>query len=218
MYRFLRSLLLIVLLPVFCKTQDDVGGPTTKQNYKGFLMFSLGTAIPKSDLALQVASNDKAGLAKPGLDIRLSGGCLLSKNVGIYFSYFGQGFKLNAQVMADYFASQLPGTTCTVQITRGWGLGGLLGGFYARLPLGESETFALEPRVMFGFATGQSPDFSLTAKSVYPGGGQSTVRQYNASSQVVGAYILGCSFKIETSKRFMIGLNVDYTPYRYNRI
>ncbi len=192
-------------------SQTEMKEPEVRPKYRGYFMFGLGSAIPKGNLALQDVSNDKAGLAKNGLDFRFSFGYLFHENFGVCVAYYGQAFKVNAQAMADYYAKQSPGVSYSVQVTQGWGLGGALVGIYGKLPIDEKKKFFLEPRFMFGYSTGQSPEYSVTAYLTGNGYTQSAKAvQSSDASQAVGTYIIGGTLKMELGNRFCMGFNVDY--------
>lgn len=185
--------------------------PQDKPNYKGFAMISLGVASPLGNLANQDVANQDAGLAKPGADVRISGGYLLHKNFGICGIYYGESFLMNAQAMAEYFAKMSPGVGYSVVINSGWGLGGMLLGGYGSLPLDKEKMFIFEPRFMVGYAVGQSPDYDVTAFKTTNGVTQSaTVHQSRGSSQIVTSYLIGGGLKINLLKRLCLSGNVDY--------
>ncbi len=92
---------------------------SNRSDYKGYIMFSLGTASPLGDLADQNMNNPNSGMASTGADVRLSAGYLLTDYVGICAMYHGESFLLIAQSMAEQMASAYPGTAYTVAINSG---------------------------------------------------------------------------------------------------
>jgi hypothetical protein len=204
--------LIFFLFPFICNSQNEE--PLARTKYRGFLTFGIGSAIPAGDLAMQNAGDSRAGLAKGGLDLRLHFGYQVHDHVGLCLTYYGQAFRINAQAAADYYARQSPGTTNTVIVTRGWTLGGILGGLYFRLPVGEGGKCFLEPRVMLGVSTAKSPEFSVTTTyNYYPTSGgtySGKAETSSGESQLMGCYDIGTSLKFELGNRFCLSFSVDY--------
>lgn len=206
---------ILVLVPFIHYSQSDstlpkIKLPETPRKLHGYLTFGFGSAIPKGLLASQNVKSDSAGLAKNGLDIRLSFGYLFLEHFGICASYYSQSFVVNSKAIADYLNKINPNYSFDVNVTKNWRLNGTLLGLYAHIPIDESGKICLEPRAMIGLSSGRSPEYSITTQQTIGFAPSSTVKQSSDISDPVVTYVLGGSLRAELD-RFCLSANVDYT-------
>lgn len=178
-------------------------------DYKGYMLFTIGGSIPLGNLGKQDASVNEAGLAKTGIDLKLSGGYLISKNIGICASLFNKSFQVNEKLITEEIQKTSPNAKYLVTFDKGWNFSGVLAGAYFDFPIDENEVFIIEPKLMLGAAVGQSPDFTSSAK-VSGFNDPIKVHQYRKSSAPVFAYALGTSLKMNSNDHVFFSFNIDY--------
>jgi hypothetical protein len=174
------------------------------QNEKGFIGISLGPSIPMGDLASKNPNNSAAGWANTGaiFDVsfahKIGGG-----NFGITALLRGQSNPVDVDAFAEELVNQSPGVKWTVE-SSSWGIGGLMFGGFASFPVSEKASF--DTRVMIGFLSSASPDYTITGSGP---GGTAWVKQ-GTTTATSFAYMFGAGFKFDIAPRLYLLTNLDY--------
>jgi len=192
MKKIILSLAAILVLSVSGFCQD-----------KGYIGLSLGSSTPMGDFASNNPNNNNSGYAKGGAIFDISFGYKLGKYLGVAALLRGQANPTDAQAIADQIANANPGVS-TVVSSKSWGVGGLMVGGYASVPI--SAKYSFEPRVLIGFLNATSPDITVTVSS---GGNSAWIKEASASASAF-SYLLGIGVKHDVGKRICLLANVDY--------
>lgn len=168
-----------------------------------------GASIPLADYAKTDFNDEASGFAKVGGNFNI--------NFGYRFNeYFSLSGLLNGCVNRyDYikaqdqlygiFQDEYPDTKWIVE-SKSWGLGGLLIGGTASLPLGGNTIF-FEVRALGGFIYAYSPAIYITGKETGEEDRQVSIEQSSAASW---AFDAGAGFRYKRTKNQYFILFADY--------
>lgn len=105
--------------------------------------------------------------------------------------------------MAEELANQSPGVVWSVE-SKNWGIGGLMFGGFASIPVSNKATF--DTRAMIGFLSSTSPDITITATGT---GGSAWIKQ-GTTNATAFAYMFGAGFKFDIAPKLYLLTNLDY--------
>ena len=159
-----------------------------KRHYLGF---NVGAALPTGNFASTDFNNDKAGLAKTGLNVNLEGAGYIIPFVGIAGSLGAFTNSINAD---NY-------NTVTGKATvNKWQNGYVMAGPIVTLPIGK---FSIDGKVLFGVVGTKTPNIKIDYAN-----GSSTL--YDEKFMVNFGYSVGGSIRYNLLSRLALKLNCDY--------
>lgn len=165
---------------------------------KGYVGFSLGLSIPMGDLASEEMTNDKAGLAREGLLLEAVGAFRIGTNVGAMIAFRSVANPVNAQLIANSFAS-MTGGSVRVEADP-WVASSMLLGPYFTFPV--SEKADLELKMLGGLGFASSPELRIEF-------GGSQVVQTSADGTAF-TYVLGAGLRFALSPKLCLVSGLDY--------
>lgn len=184
---------------------------TTLKAQEGDVYVSLGggASIPLADYAKTDFNNEASGFAKVGGNFNINFGYRFNE----YFSLSGllngcvnrYDYIKSQDELYDIFQDEYPDTKWIVE-SKSWGLGGLLIGGTASLPLGGNTIF-FEVRALGGFIYAYSPAIYITGKETGTEDKKVSIEQNSAASW---AFDAGAGFRYNRTKNQYFILFADY--------
>lgn len=181
------------------------------QSEKVFIGLSVGPSIPLSDYKSTDLSKEESGFAKVGFNFNISVAYRLSRNFSLAALVTGSTNSINRSALQDEITDMnkgdLPNTSWSVEAGT-WGIGGILIGGLATLPL--SDRFFLDFRALCGIYTAYSPEYTLYANTIVQGSPVTYTFEREKYHGTSFAYNFGTGFKYKMGNKYLI-FNVDYT-------
>ncbi len=181
------------------------------QSEKVFVGLSVGPCIPLSDYKSTNLSKEESGFAKVGFNFNISVAYRLSRNFSLAALVTGSTNSINRSALQDEITDankeELPNTSWSVEAAN-WGIGGILIGGLATLPL--SNRFFFDFRALCGIYTAYSPEYKLYASTIFQGSPVTYTFEREKYHGVSFAYNFGTGFKYKMGNKYLI-FNVDYT-------
>ncbi len=204
MKREFFKILAFIFLIVFIKQ-------ATGQSEKVFVGLSVGPCIPLSDYKSTDLSKEESGFAKVGFNFNISVGYRLSRNFSLAALVTGSTNSINRSALQDEITDinteELPNTSWSGEAGT-WGIGGILIGGLATLPL--SSRFFIDFRALFGIYTAYSPEYTLYASTIIQGSPVTYTFEREKYHGTSFSYNFGTGLKYKMGNKYLI-VNADYT-------
>jgi len=198
----MKKILFVGFCSLFCFTTV-----IKAQEKKSFAGISIGASIPTGDFGSTDLSNDKAGLAKTGLALRLNYGYHFSKNFGGILIAKGNFNSIDMDAFRQQF-SVPTGSGASYSVNTGsYKSGAVLVGMFADMPISADEKFSFEVRALAGYQNSTIPEFNVTMSIPSVGTIDFAQESYSAGSF---AYTFGAGFKYKVGNNLALKLNGDY--------
>ena len=201
----LLSIFLVILIPSSVLSQEG----------EVYVSINAGISIPLLDYAESDFDNESSGFANTGAGLKIDFGYGLNDYLSLSGMFIGGVNRFDYIELRDWltenFATTLPNTQWVVE-SKSWGLGGLLVGVKAHLPLVTNQLF-LEASAMGGFIYVYSPARYITGVTVGEEDIMITTEQYASPSWALDGGI-GLRYKRTRTQYFI--LSADYligNPY-----
>jgi hypothetical protein len=211
-HRFMRQFsvtaCLLLIMALFSNTGRAQEGDV-------YVSLAGGVSIPLADYAATDFSRETSGFAKPGGNFTIHFGYRLNEYLSLCgllsggvnrFDYISVQDELN-----KIYNDVLPDTRWVVE-TKSWGLGGLLAGLNASLPL-QARRLYLEARLLGGFIYAYSPAVYISGLE---SGAEDKTITIEQSAAPAWSFDAGAGFRYQRSKKQYFTLYADYVyaqPY-----
>lgn len=178
---------------------------------KGYVGISYGLSSPSGDFASKDINDEKAGVAKMGYNVGLSGSYLFSKYIGVAALFRFQSNSQDEQPYKDFMnnISAPPSGASYVVDAKTWDVFSYMAGLYVSYPL--TQKLSVESKVLFGLSTTAFPETNISVSSV---SSKAEIMKFTSTNSSAFSNLLSFGVKYNLDKRFRLLADIDYWSFK----
>lgn len=178
---------------------------------KGFAGVTFGLSSPLNDFAIKDVNNDKAGIAKMGYNVGLSGSYLFSKYLGVAALFRFQSNSQDEQTYKDFMnnISAPPSGVSYAVAAKDWNIYSYMAGLYVSYPL--TRKLCIESKVLFGLSSSSFPETQISVSSV---SAKTEIMKFTSTNSSAFSNLLNLGIKYSLDDKLRLLAHIDYWSFK----